>query len=452
MGAAHENARRAVASMGARVRIGIVWETGIDGVRSDGVRRRAALNLDKRSAPRVRLRRLALSLVAGVAVVLLLATGRAWAAVELAYFRGAPTESSVLLEWATVSEFNVSGFEILCKLESEPETAYHPIGSRIGQGSPDQGASYSFNVTALTYGVRYCFRLREVTADNVPGEQFDICGYGPGVGPPALNVVGEVTPTPIILQAQPGISPAPTLTTPGVILPDGAAQTPALPTPQGQDQFGSPLDLPTLTPSLLPEQQGVSPLPTATLMPGQFESALPTPMGQQPGAGVAGIDVTPAGEAPGTLIGGAQVTVETTTFATETPTATWVPTETPIPFETPTLPPLQESPLMPGAGSGVALLATPTPLYVVVTATPTPEALAAVPVFTPWPTATPPGFQASDLLALNSQNLMVMLLCLIFLSASGLGVLGLVTSIIYMRSQAARDRLPAPYYERRRYY
>lgn len=427
-------------------------------MRSDGTRRRAALNLDERNLPQWRLRRLALSLAAGAAVVLLLATGRAWAAVELAYFRGTPTQSSVLLEWATISEFNVSGFEILCKLESEPETAYHPIGSRIGQGSPDQGASYSFNVTALTFGVRYCFRLREVTADNVPGEQFDICGYGPGVGPPALDVVGEVTPTPIVLQAQLGISPAPTLATPGVILPDGATPTPTL---QGQDQFGSPLGLPTPTP-LLPEQQGISPLPTATLIPGQFESALPTPVGQAPGVGLAGVDVTPTldpfasptltGQAPGTLLGGAQVTVDTTTFATETPTATWVPTDTPVPFDTPTPLPMQESPLIPDAGSGVALLATPTPLYLVVTATPTPETLAAAPVFTPWPTATPPGFQTGDLLALNSQNLMVMLLCLIFLSASGLGVLGLVTSVIYMRSQTARDRPPVPYYERRRYY
>jgi hypothetical protein len=57
----------------------------------------------------------------------------------------------------------------------------------------------------------------------------------------------------------------------------------------------------------------------------------------------------------------------------------------------------------------------------------------------------------SSLLVPNTQNLMVGLLCLIFLSASGLGALGLVTSVLYMRSQTRRDRLPGPIYERRRY-
>jgi hypothetical protein len=74
------------------------------------------------------------------------------------------------------------------------------------------------------------------------------------------------------------------------------------------------------------------------------------------------------------------------------------------------------------------------------------------PAFTPWPTAIPTAsFGISNLLIPNTQNLMVGLLCLIFLSASGLGALGLVTSVLYMRSQTRRDRLPGPVYERRRY-
>jgi hypothetical protein len=27
-------------------------------------------------------------------------------------------------------------------------------------------------------GERYCFRLREVTSDDTPGESFDLCGFG----------------------------------------------------------------------------------------------------------------------------------------------------------------------------------------------------------------------------------------------------------------------------------
>jgi hypothetical protein len=111
----------------------------------------------------------------------------------------------------------------------------------------------------------------------------------------------------------------------------------------------------------------------------------------------------------------------------------------------------QDAPLI---ENSLAVAPTPTPIYMVVTATPTPDALAAAPVatFTPWPTATSPApFQLTSLLAPSTQNLMVMLLCLIFLSASGLGALGLVTSVIYMRSQATRDRLPGPVYGRRRF-
>lgn len=389
------------------------------------------------------------------AVLLLLITaGRAWAAIELAYFRATSTETSVLLEWATIREFNVSGFEILCKLESEPDTAFHPIGSRIATGGPDQSATYSFNVTALQHGVRYCFRLREVTADDTPGEQFDLCGYGLGLAPPALDVVGDVTPTPILLQVQPGVTPAPTLAAPGQMMPDMPTPTPAVP----QDPFASPLGLPTPTPTPFDQQD-------------QFTSPLTAPGGQLPDANAADIFLTPTvdpfasptptPQPPGSLIGGAPQ-IDPLALATETPTPTIVLPETATP--------IQESPLATGPSDtipgdtipetegldtgqpDIALAESPTPLYVVVTATPTPEA-GVLPVFTPWPTPTPPSvFKAESLLAPTSQNLMVMLLCLIFLSASGLGILGLVTSVIYMRSQAARDRLPGPYYyDRRRY-
>jgi hypothetical protein len=48
--------------------------------------------------------------------------------------------------------------------------------------------------------------------------------------------------------------------------------------------------------------------------------------------------------------------------------------------------------------------------------------------------------------------MMVMLLCLIFMSASGLGALGLITSVLYMRAQSRRNQLPGPGpYDRRRY-
>jgi hypothetical protein len=92
---------------------------------------------------------------------------------------------------------------------------------------------------------------------------------------------------------------------------------------------------------------------------------------------------------------------------------------------------------------------------VVVTATPTPQAEVVIvaPTYTPWPTASPtPSFGLAELLVPNTQNMMVMLLCLIFMSASGLGALGLITSVLYMRAQSRRNQLPGPGpYDRRRY-
>lgn len=421
----------------------------------DGTRRRAACCRQTHQRLFLRLRGPAV----GLAVLLLfLITGQAWAAIELAYFRGTSSASSILLEWATISEFNVSGFEILCKMESEPDTAFHHIGARIAQGTPTQGASYSFNVTALEEGVRYCFRLREATTDNTPGEQFDICGYGLGIMPAVLDVVGDVTPTSIVLQSPPGVTPAPTLQTPGGFVPGDVT-----PTPFAANQFTSPLD-----PFDSPLGQPTSPLPTP---PDQFSDPNVASIGLSPTPTVTPTpSATATVQAPGSLIGGTNFTLDPFALASQTPTFT--PAMMEMPTETPTetateisgAPFVQQSPLVfdPGAVGPDSVQpslpmeepATPTPIYFVVTATPTPDpVLAAAPVFTPWPTPTQPApFQAGSLLAPTSQNLMVMLLCLIFLSASGLGILGLVTSIIYMRSQTVyRDRLPGPYYDRRRY-
>lgn len=148
------------------------------------------------------------------------------------------------------------------------------------------------------------------------------------------------------------------------------------------------------------------------------------------------------------------LTVLPTEIPTEMPTATATLTTTfPITVDQ-SADSANTLPMIPDNSAALALAqATATPLYVVVTATPTSQAVAVVaPTFTPWPTVIPTAaFGFSNLLVPNTQNLMVGLLCLIFLSASGLGALGLVTSVLYMRSQSQRDRLPGPVYERRRY-
>jgi hypothetical protein len=407
--------------------------------------------------PRFSGRRFILALAAALVIGLVLMATVAdtlWAAIELAYYRGAATNNAVFLEWATVREVNLNGFEILCKRVNDPETTYHPIGSRIALGNTTSGATYNFDVTSgLVPGERYCFRLREITADQTPGEAFDLCGYGLGLTPPptAVTVMVSIpvtlTPTVVTVGQVPGLDPAPTL---APTLDPFAAATPTI------------VPIATATPTIDPFAQGISPLatPTATITA--------TALTQDPN----GAD---AAQAP--LTGPFPETATLTPPPTETPTVT----PTLLPVEEPTatatltttipvtinqssdgiaainstngLPVVPDS-SVPDGSAGIAMAeATATPIYLVVTATSTPDAVAMVaPAFTPWPTAVPTAsFGISNLLVPNTQNLMVGLLCLIFLSASGLGALGLVTSVLYMRSQTRRDRLPGPAYERRRY-
>jgi hypothetical protein len=70
-------------------------------------------------------------------------------------------------------------------------------------------------------------------------------------------------------------------------------------------------------------------------------------------------------------------------------------------------------------------------------------------VFTPLPTATPApvGLQLASTLDPGqnlTQNLMIMLLCLTFTGASGIGVVGLITSVMFMRSRSSQRE----FYER----
>lgn len=402
--------------------------------------------------PRVRGRRIVLAFLSALVIGLALLATMAesvWAAIELAYYRAAATNNAVFLEWATVREVNINGFEILCKRINDPDTAFHAIGSRIALGTATSGATYNFDVTSgLFPGERYCFRLREITIDQTPGEAFDLCGYGLGLTPPPTAVTVQVqvsipvtlTPTVMAVEQVPGLPAAPTLA-PTIDPFDTATPTLdpfAIPSPT-LDPFATP------TPTLV--NQAISPLPS----PATVDPALQQQLNPQPDSPLQ----TPA------------VSTDPNAGAAQAPLSTQMPFEeptiTPMPTATATLTTtfpitLPQTgdvlPAVPDNGAAVAMVeATPTPLYVVVTATPTPQAAAVVaPTFTPWPTAVPTqAFSFSNLLVPNTQNLMVGLLCLIFLSASGLGALGLVTSVLYMRSQSRRDRLPGPVYERRRW-
>ncbi len=140
------------------------------------------------------------------------------------------------------------------KLESEPEASYRVAGTRMAQGDATVGARYSFEVTEITCGESYCFRLQEVTTDETPGEIFDLCGYGQEVTPtPASSLEALAaggTPTPVLVEAPPGSTPAPTLMP--TVVPGSETATPTPPggvspqeTPAQPTSPLSPLATPT---------------------------------------------------------------------------------------------------------------------------------------------------------------------------------------------------------------
>lgn len=75
------------------------------------------------------------------------------------------------------------------------------------------------------------------------------------------------------------------------------------------------------------------------------------------------------------------------------------------------------------------------PPYIILTATPVVTPMGIEPTFTPFPTSIAKTEENPVLAALPTQNLMILLLCGVFSGASGLGILGLVTTLLYMRSR-----------------
>ncbi len=370
-----------------------------------------------------------LSVLLGIFWLMFAAKGATYAAVELSAFDVLVLPNEVVIEWQTVSEMDTFGFEVWFKEETASQSAYKLIEKRIAQGALERGVLYRMSVThLLKRETAYCFQLRELRIDGERGEILVRCGYG-------LGISAQPTPTPtaFFTSTTEIITPTVPLTTTGSVTMTGPVTDTMSPTMTSPtDPFATPgitnqgeMGLP---PTPFPENQGQSPLPTPfmgaqgiqqpPLPDGQTQSPLPTPTppftATDPGAHSTDTINTAAVNAP--LDPFSQTTGVTTTDATVADPA------------------LAAMPLVDPA----AQLPTPVgdPPYIVLTATPTSAAVASLPTFTPYPTGMPPS--AANLVGLrvpDTQNLMIMLLCGIFSGASGLGVLGLVSTLLYMRSR-----------------
>ena len=353
------------------------------------------------------------------------------AAVQFSYFSVISNPASVVLQWGTTSELSVQGFEIQCKLADEPEAAYHRIGFMPAKGSPSTPAQYSFPVTTgVDPGAAYCFRLIEQTSDGSLGDVQDRCGYGP-----------NVTPTP----GAPGVVPT--------LDPNRVSAVPT-------DAFGNPI----VEPTPLPTDSFGNPIAPPAAPTDAFGSPLPPPLPTDP----SGNPIAPSAQQYDQF--GNPIAPQYDAFGS--PLATPIPTADPLAVPTPMTIPSDPNNPSPGASALSAPTEAPSTLsqasgpatgveepavtYIVVTAIPTEAPLALGAVLTPLATVTPTpaGYQLVSALAPTTQNLMIMLLCLTFTGASGIGILGLITSVMFMRSRSSQrdfyDRYSPPARRRQR--
>lgn len=497
-----------------------------------------------------------------IAVAVLVYTWPLLAAVEFIQpFTVTTSSNNITMSWITGSEYNVAGFEILCKRADEPESAYHVIQSAPAMGGLNQSASYAYTFNqGFEPNVPYCFRLREITTDVEPGDYFERCGYGLDITPtpgaaPTFTPVVVITATATITGAQtivdengnivtatpdPNLQPGPTspLPTPvfnsplpapemtltaqaGGISPDVAATAQALGvspevvltaqaagvnpqtvataqaigvspeavltaqaigiSPQivataqivgispemlsaGRAAGLNPALLLTAQPfglnaALVATAQAAGPIPDVALT-AQAVGINPDLLSAAQGAGLNPALVLTArayNMGPEMLLTAQAASVNGVGNATPTPTFPPTPTETwtvqpvevtPTPSETPSFTPsATQTPVTPSVGGGPGDGAqapnqpdAPGPAYVVWTATPTAPQIALNSAFTPLPTVTAtPVFNVAQVITSSTENVLFMALCFIFFGASGLGIAGLITSALYLRSRNRND-------------
>lgn len=341
------------------------------------------------------------------------------AAVELSFYNVLVLPTGVVLEWQTASEYDLIGFEVWYKEENASQSAYTLLGKRIAQGSPQHGVTYRMDVTSLLKAkMTYCFQLRELPINGERGEILNRCGYG-------LEISAQPTPTPTPLFTPTSVFTPTTILTSTIPLTASQPVSDPFATPF-VDPFATPFIDPFATPPTDPNQVGGG-FPTETPTPIGL-SLLPTPFPGALGDGTfptptATFVMTPITSAVNTMDANA-LTAPVDPFAQAAAMTDTTMTAAPAVFDSalPTPTP--------------SVVAGANPPYIVLTATPTTPATI-VPTFTPYPTGVP---QAnSNLLGLrvpDTQNLMIMLLCGVFSGASGLGILGLVSTLLYMRSRA----------------
>lgn len=230
------------------------------------------------------------------------------AAIDLGSFQATARDGSVLIEWETMTEFDIAGFQVL---RSGQENAnFTEIGDFIpAEGMGVTGAQYNYTDEDVTNGVTYYYRLKA----------FDPSG-NPEIYDQTISATpGSATPTPTPTQTQ---DPADSTNT---STPE-PSDTPTLsPTPTDSSYPDPPTAAP---PTPYPGVATLTPLPTSSGYP-EPATRTPTRIPTQAGSQLA----TPTPRATATLV---QTSVTASTPLTLTQEA-GTPTATLVPFPTLTL-------------------------------------------------------------------------------------------------------------------
>jgi hypothetical protein len=126
-----------------------------------------------------------------LSVLLLLTTFLVAGAIDLLYFRAKAGTNSILLEWATASEFDISGFYIVRSLNQE--TGFSRISPFIFAKAVDSlvGAEYEYEDKTVNKGVIYYYKLEVLPTNTSQSSEFH--------GPISASI-GGITATPTSSQ------------------------------------------------------------------------------------------------------------------------------------------------------------------------------------------------------------------------------------------------------------
>ena len=99
--------------------------------------------------------------------------------VTLTSFTATRGDGGVELAWATSSELNIHGFQVLRSAAGRAAAA--PISAALipGTGSGISGGSYYFTDATATAGSSYSYWLAVINSDGTP-EEYGPVSYGPG--------------------------------------------------------------------------------------------------------------------------------------------------------------------------------------------------------------------------------------------------------------------------------